>query len=91
MLVIIVKSFIIFKSIKYANCLNIFSLTGLPFCYRLRQHVIPKFANKKWKETHVHRFGGHAVKKFLNLYREKMHNIKRKERKYVNFFKLLLM
>ncbi|XP_033223976.1 39S ribosomal protein L47, mitochondrial [Belonocnema kinseyi] len=53
---------------------------GLPFCYRLRQHVIPKFANKKWKETHVHRFGGQAVRKFLRLYREKYHNIRRKEK-----------
>ncbi|XP_043483134.1 39S ribosomal protein L47, mitochondrial [Leptopilina heterotoma] len=53
---------------------------GLPFVYRLRQHVIPKFMNTKWKKEHVHAHSGYAVRKFLRLYHEKFHNERRKLR-----------
>lgn len=51
---------------------------GMRFNYRYCQHVIPAFMNTKWQETHKFRYGGHAVRKFLLKYREKLWNEKRK-------------
>lgn len=53
---------------------------GLKFYYRMFEHVIPKYANRKWKETHQFHYRGSAVHKFLRLYREKLYNVKRKQR-----------
>ncbi|XP_058822102.1 large ribosomal subunit protein uL29m [Topomyia yanbarensis] len=53
---------------------------GLKFYYRMFEHVIPKYANKKWNETHKFSYRGAAVTKFLRLYREKLYNVKRKHR-----------
>uniref|UniRef100_A0A182J168 Large ribosomal subunit protein uL29m n=1 Tax=Anopheles atroparvus TaxID=41427 RepID=A0A182J168_ANOAO len=53
---------------------------GIRFFYRSFEHVIPKFANRKWNERHKFTFGGYAVWKFLRLYRERLYNEKRKLR-----------
>lgn len=58
---------------------------GLRFFYREFEHIIPRFMNRKWRETHNFYHGGYAVNKFLKLYREKLYNEKRKSRKY-SFF-----
>jgi large subunit ribosomal protein L47 len=34
--------------------------------------------NKKWRENHIFHYKGHAVYKFLKLYREKLYNVRRK-------------
>lgn len=60
---------------------------GLRFFYREFEHIIPRFMNRKWRETHNFYHGGYAVNKFLKLYREKLYNEKRKSNKYVFFFK----
>lgn len=54
---------------------------GLRFFYREFEHIIPRFMNRKWRETHNFYHGGYAVNKFLKLYREKLYNEKRKSRK----------
>lgn len=36
--------------------------------------------NTKWNERHKFNFGGYAVRKFLKLYREKLYNVKRKQK-----------
>lgn len=56
---------------------------GLPFRYKMAEHVIPKFMNKKWRQNNIHYYGGYAVHKFLRLYREKLFVRKRQLRKYV--------
>ncbi|XP_055610220.1 39S ribosomal protein L47, mitochondrial [Uranotaenia lowii] len=53
---------------------------GLRFYYKMFEHVIPKFANKAWNEKHNFSYRGSAVRKFLKLYREKLYNVKRKQR-----------
>ncbi|XP_065086903.1 large ribosomal subunit protein uL29m [Ochlerotatus camptorhynchus] len=53
---------------------------GLKFYYRMVEHVIPKYANKKWNETHKFFYRGSAVHKFLRLYRERLYNVKRKQK-----------
>uniref|UniRef100_A0A1Y9HAL9 Large ribosomal subunit protein uL29m n=1 Tax=Anopheles farauti TaxID=69004 RepID=A0A1Y9HAL9_9DIPT len=53
---------------------------GIRFYYRAFEHVIPKYANRKWNERHKFSYGGHAVGKFLRLYRERLYNEKRKLR-----------
>ncbi|XP_055641740.1 39S ribosomal protein L47, mitochondrial isoform X2 [Toxorhynchites rutilus septentrionalis] len=53
---------------------------GLKFYYRMFEHVIPKYANRKWNETHQFNYRGSAVHKFLRFYREKLYNVKRKQR-----------
>lgn len=53
---------------------------GIRFYYRAFEHVIPKYANRKWNERHKFTFGGSAVWKFLRLYRERLYNEKRKLR-----------
>lgn len=53
---------------------------GIRFAYKLRQYSIPKFMNTRWYKNHFFGYKGHAVHKFLRLYREKLHNIRRKER-----------
>lgn len=51
---------------------------GITHFYRSFEHVIPYFINKKWRDTHIFRYGGNAVHKFLLKYREKLWNEKRK-------------
>lgn len=51
---------------------------GLSFFYRSFEHVIPYYANLKWRENHKFRYGGSAVHKFLKKYREKLWNTKRR-------------
>lgn len=53
---------------------------GLKFFYRMFEHVIPKYANRKWNETHRFFYRGSAVHKFLRLYRERLYNVKRKQK-----------
>ncbi|XP_053657857.1 39S ribosomal protein L47, mitochondrial [Anopheles marshallii] len=53
---------------------------GINFYYRAFEHVIPKNANSKWNKRHKFTYGGHAVRKFLLLYRERLYNEKRKLR-----------
>lgn len=53
---------------------------GLKFYYRMFEHVIPKYANRKWNETHKFHYRGTAVHKFLRLYRERLYNVKRKQK-----------
>uniref|UniRef100_A0A182NMS2 Large ribosomal subunit protein uL29m n=1 Tax=Anopheles dirus TaxID=7168 RepID=A0A182NMS2_9DIPT len=53
---------------------------GIRFYYRAFEHVIPRYANRKWNERHRFAFGGSAVGKFLRLYRERLYNEKRKLR-----------
>lgn len=52
---------------------------GLRHYYRMFEHVIPKYANKKWNEEHKFHYRGSAVHKFLRLYRERLYNVKRKQ------------
>lgn len=51
---------------------------GISFFYRSCEHVIPYFLNKKWRKEHKFIYGGTAVQKFLQKYREKLWNVKRK-------------
>ncbi|KAI4500447.1 hypothetical protein M0802_004409 [Mischocyttarus mexicanus] len=53
---------------------------GFKSYYRMREYNIPKFMNNKWFEKHYFGYQGHAVRRFLALYREKMWNMKRKAR-----------
>lgn len=57
---------------------------GIRWCYRMRQHAIPKFMNSKWHKTHKFGYGGSAVHKFLRLYREKLWNMKRRAKNRQN-------
>lgn len=61
------------------------------FLLRHTEHVIPKHRNKKWQETHYFNGRGRDVEHFLLHYREKMWNIKRKARKCVNCYVLLIL
>lgn len=71
-----------------SSCVNNFIMNikflGLRQYHRLKQYLIPRFLNTKWKKTHMFGFNGYAVRKFLRLYREKLWNAKRKARKYVH-------
>lgn len=58
----------------------VFNQLGLKYFYRSSEHVIPIMHNKKWRESHVHQYGGVAVAKFLKLYREKLWNVKRRQK-----------
>lgn len=53
---------------------------GLTKFYRSSEHVIPYFMNRKWRESHKFRYGGHAVYKFLLKYREQIWSKKRAAR-----------
>lgn len=55
------------------------SQLGLSYFYRSAEHVIPYHFNTKWRESRKHSYRGHAVKKFLGFYREKLWNEKRKK------------
>lgn len=57
---------------------NVRSQIGTRFHYRFTEHLIPKMLNKKWRDSHIFRFKGHAVKKFLKLSREIKYNDGRK-------------
>ncbi|KZC08750.1 PREDICTED: 39S ribosomal protein L47, mitochondrial [Dufourea novaeangliae] len=48
------------------------TILGMRFFYRMRQHVIPKFMNTSWKKTHMFGYNGYAVRKFQRLYKEKL-------------------
>ncbi|XP_037039154.1 39S ribosomal protein L47, mitochondrial [Bradysia coprophila] len=76
---------------------------GMRQLYRQTEHLIPKLYNKKWREAHVFRFGGHAVSKFRRLYKEKyvyekqitarrreVQHVKRLLRRYPNISKELI-
>jgi len=52
---------------------------GMRFFYRSFEHVVPFFMNKKWRADHKFKYGGHAVRKFLCLYREKIWDSRRKK------------
>lgn len=54
--------------------------------HRLKQYLIPKFLNSRWRENHLFGYNGYAVRKFQKLYREKMWNQKRRAKKYVFYF-----
>lgn len=56
-------------------------ISGLNFFHRKFEHIIPKFLNKQWKQTHKFNVVTGATEKFQKLYREKIHNAKRKSRK----------
>ncbi|KAK0076284.1 hypothetical protein PV325_005625 [Microctonus aethiopoides] len=55
---------------------------GLPFRYKMTEHIIPKFMNEKWRQNNIHYYGGYAVQKFLRLYREKLFIRRRRHRNY---------
>lgn len=52
---------------------------GMSYFYRSSEHVVPYDYNIKWRKAVKHYYGGHAVHKFLKLYREKLWNEKRKK------------
>ncbi|XP_012265622.2 39S ribosomal protein L47, mitochondrial [Athalia rosae] len=54
------------------------SQLGLRYYYRFSEHKIPKFMNSGWRERYKFGSRGHAVRKFLTLYREKLWQTKRK-------------
>lgn len=56
------------------------NIIGMRFFYRMRQYTVPKFMNSKWHKTHLFGYNGYAVRKFLSLYKEKIWNVKRRER-----------
>ncbi|XP_016844335.1 39S ribosomal protein L47, mitochondrial isoform X2 [Nasonia vitripennis] len=56
----------------------VWNILGMKQFYRLKQHLIPKHLNTKWKQRHLFGYGGHAVRKFQKLYREKLWNEKRR-------------
>ncbi|KAJ8687504.1 hypothetical protein QAD02_023298 [Eretmocerus hayati] len=58
----------------------VWNILGMRQYYKLRQHVIPRFLNTKWKSKHLFGYNGHAVRKFLRLYREKIFVEKKKHR-----------
>ncbi|KAL0119876.1 hypothetical protein PUN28_007954 [Cardiocondyla obscurior] len=58
----------------------VYSILGLKFYYRKCQHSIPKFVNTRWHKTHLFGFNEKSTQKFINLYREKLWNKKRRER-----------
>lgn len=53
---------------------------GMKYWYRFSEHMIPKFMNTKWRNTHIFRFRGKAVRKFRRLYREMQFLAKKKQR-----------
>lgn len=56
-------------------------ILGLNFFYRKFEHLIPKFLNKKWRMKHTFNVVNGNIEKFQKLYREKIHNTKRKSKK----------
>ncbi|VVC44192.1 Ribosomal protein L47, mitochondrial [Cinara cedri] len=54
------------------------NLLGVNFFYRKFEHLIPKFLNSNWKKRHTHNVVNGNIEKFQKLYREKLHNTKRK-------------
>lgn len=56
---------------------------GLRCTYKSCEHVLPPFMNTKWIKSRNLGYGGRAVHKFLLKYREKLYNVKRKAKKYV--------
>ncbi|XP_014227035.1 39S ribosomal protein L47, mitochondrial [Trichogramma pretiosum] len=54
------------------------NVLGIIQTYRYCQHVIPRYMNTSWKKKHMFYYNGYAVRKFQNLYREKMWNQRRK-------------
>lgn len=56
-------------------------ILGLRFYYRKFEHLIPKFLNKQWRQRHTFDVVNGNIEKFQRLYREKLHNIKRKSTK----------
>lgn len=60
-------------------------MLGLYSRYKMRQHIIPKMMNRRWRMNNIHSFGGNAVAKFLNKYREKLLLMKLRKQWYVYF------
>lgn len=56
----------------------VYSEIGIKYYYRKSEHVIPYFMNKKWRESRRFGYSGKDVAMFLNKYREKLWNEKRK-------------
>ncbi|XP_037949256.1 39S ribosomal protein L47, mitochondrial [Teleopsis dalmanni] len=56
------------------------NIIGMRSMYKSSEHAIPSHMNKKWFKTRSFSYGGHAVRKFLLLFREKLYNEKRKAR-----------
>lgn len=59
---------------------KIYNPLGLKEEKRLEQHAIPYHLNTKFQEENPRSFRGHAVRKFLRLYKEKETRELRKER-----------
>jgi large subunit ribosomal protein L47 len=53
---------------------------GVKFFYREFEHLVPRYMNRKWREDHKFQYSGFAVRKFLQLYRETLYNVKRKSK-----------
>lgn len=53
---------------------------GMRFFYKEFEHMIPRFMNKRWRESHKFSYGGFAVRNFMLKYRERLYNVKRKSR-----------
>ncbi|XP_075213182.1 mitochondrial ribosomal protein L47 isoform X2 [Lycorma delicatula] len=56
----------------------VYNQLGLTFFYKMFEHLIPKFMNKKWRDSHKFYYSYSETKQFLLLYREKLFNEKRK-------------
>lgn len=69
----------------------VFNQLGMRFFYKMREHLIPKELNSKWREKHVHYYNVKEVEKFLRFYGEKIRRMnvweRRRERRHV--FELL--
>ncbi|XP_053970314.1 39S ribosomal protein L47, mitochondrial [Hylaeus volcanicus] len=57
-----------------------YNALGLRYFYRMSQYSVPKYMNTRWHKRYMFGYGGYAVQKFLRLYREKLYNIKRRQR-----------
>ncbi|XP_015607858.1 39S ribosomal protein L47, mitochondrial [Cephus cinctus] len=69
----------------------VYNALGMRFFYRMTQHRIPKFMNKKWFKTHHFGFGGYAVRTFLRKYNEKQNNKERTKQRGQERYVLRLM
>lgn len=54
---------------------------GLRVRRRATEHLIPKYMNTEWKKKNHIGFSGHAVRKFLQHYREQLYVEKKKKNK----------
>jgi large subunit ribosomal protein L47 len=54
------------------------NVLGLQEYRKFREYTVPKYKNRKWETNNPRFTGGRAARKFLQLYREKLINEKRK-------------